>query len=166
MINNCKVVNLVKAQNVTTPKWREVNLDEEARFVDFTELDESLDDATFRKRHELHELKERYHTLFKKLEKEKKDKLKLKQQDGAQLNDENNNSTGNKDKNLDDLCLEEFKKLVQKLEAEQNKRSQHHQNGLLSTSLPASLLSAHLDRKYDGLSRQQQQQIESLDRKE
>lgn len=71
MINNCKIVNIVRIQNVPTPKWRELVI--EPGSTEDINSAEPLDDETLAKRHEIHELKERYHVLYKKLEKQNKD---------------------------------------------------------------------------------------------
>ena len=116
-----------------------------------TQEAQPMDDETFSKRHELYELKERYATLFKKLEKEKKEKLKLQQ---LSTNTESEAATSPSlastlnSKNLESLCLEEFKQLVAKLEQERDKRMIGGTSSgcqFLSASMPGSVLSAHLN---------------------
>ncbi len=108
-------VNINK--EILTPKWRII---EEVEDTDEDEDDdggggsvnrkELLNDDYFIKLHELPELKERYYTIFKKLEKEKK----------ALLNKQDHQLIPTS--KLEDLCLEEFKSLVNKLENEHKRK--------------------------------------------
>lgn len=99
---NCKIINFVKPQNVATPKWREV-LIEPFRCIE--NLIEKFDDLVYDNRHELAELKERYHVLHKKLKKQNKNKF---------------DST--KSKSFEDFCQEKFKILVAKIKNDENQK--------------------------------------------
>jgi hypothetical protein len=104
-------VNINK--EILTPKWRIIEEDtddddDDCGGVNRKEL--LLTDDYFIKLHELPELKERYYTIFKKLEKEKK----------ALLNKQDHQLIPTS--KLEDLCLEEFKLLVNKLENEHKRK--------------------------------------------
>ena len=150
MMNNS--ISGVKAQNVATPKWR---LESSSSFtkLDDNEIDtnvECLNEEEFVKRHELYELKERYATLYKKLEKEKQEKSKLQQHSTNSIenvshtnNNNNNNDEINKsNKNPD---LEQFMKLVHIIESNEMDKRALQQVSQLSASLPASVLSLYMN---------------------
>jgi hypothetical protein len=141
-------ISSVKTQNVATPKWRESTQDAAATCVEHNETPvEILDDEEFVKRHEFYELKERYSTLYKKLEREKQEKGKLQQHSTNLIENSSNNNNNNEankpsSKNTD---LEQFKKLVHLLESDKVDKRLLHQVSQLSASLPASVLSLYLN---------------------
>jgi hypothetical protein len=132
-------ISSVKTQNVATPKWRESNLEADTCVEHNETSNEILDDEEFTKRHEFYELKERYATLYKKLEREKQEKGKL-QQHSTNLIEANKPTSKNAD-------LEQFKKLVLLLESDKRDKRLLHQVSQLSASLPSSVLSLYLNGK-------------------
>ena len=126
-------ISSVRAQHVATPKWRITDpleqRDDDSDASDDQHNHEDVRAETYVDRHELYELKERYATLYKKLEKESKEKLKLQQ-----------HSANSSDQKKPDL--EQFRTLVLALESD--KRMLHHVCQL-SASLPASLLAKYMD---------------------
>ena len=117
--NNQSKIDVLLNKEITTPKWRVVAADAECE-ADDAEVEDLSDDG-FMKRHEVHELKERYYTIFKKLEKEEKKKLKQQQQQQL-INAQPLTPPPTIKSKLEDLCLDEFKILVNKLETEHKRK--------------------------------------------
>ncbi len=151
MMNNS--ISGVKAQNVATPKWRLESSSSSFTTLEDIEIDtdvECLNEEEFVKRHEIYELKERYATLYKKLEKEKQEKIKLQQHSTNLI--ENVSNTNNNNNNSDEINksnknpdLEQFKKLVHIIESNEMDKRALQQVSQLSASLPASILSLYMN---------------------
>jgi hypothetical protein len=124
-----------KSLDIPTPKWRQLahNQQNQLQINKYDLNYEDTDDVSYLRRHELCELKEKYNLIYKKkIEKDKKLKLKNNQQQQQQqqqeqshdINNNNNNTSGlitpceSSLQQSDDLCLEEFKILVKKFEDE------------------------------------------------
>ena len=149
MMNNS--ISGVKAQNVATPKWRIESSSSSFTTLEDNEIEtdvECLNEEEFVKRHEIYELKERYATLYKKLEKEKQEKSKLQQhstnliENVSHTNNNNNDEINKSNKSPD---LEQFKKLVHIIESNEMDKRALQQVSQLSTSLPASVLSLYMN---------------------
>jgi hypothetical protein len=139
-------IAFIQKQDIQTPSWRasDICLANEQVPNDLDKIEDLTDDY-YRKLHELNELKERYYTVFKKLEKEK---IKKQANDPA-LQDA---STSARER-LSSLCLDEFKNLVNKLENEHNRRKLNgqykHFNNFINQSLSASTSNSLLMFKRD-----------------
>ena len=131
--------DLLVNKEILTPKWR-ITKNKEKNEVEFRSENEDLSDESFLRRHELHEFKERYYTIFKKLEKEKKALLKQQRKDVVKLM-----PTPTIRSKLEDLCLEEFKSLVNKLEAEHKRKTNGQFNNIQLISNNSSYLNSYLN---------------------
>ena len=142
--NSSNVVVLNK--EILTPKWRIIINNKEEEEGEILTGDHD-DDDYFIKLHELPELKERYYTIFKKLEKEKKAFLnKIKQKDCIHTAEDQQLIPTSK---LEDLCLEEFKLLVNKLENEHKKKKLLLNGGYcLNDIIPSTHQAAALTEEY------------------
>lgn len=125
---NGKVIDVIKPIDVKTPKWREIKL-EPCFDLDSIEDEELIGgDETFVKRHELYELKERYHQLYKKIVCSKD--MNEQQIDANDHTKRRRRSTSfslmtntiNINDTLKKSCLEKLKDLVQKLERQHNSK--------------------------------------------
>jgi hypothetical protein len=153
---NGKVIDTIKPIDVKTPKWREIKLE---TCVD-SDSNELVDDEIFIKRHELYELKERYHQLYKKIvcSKDVNEKVDVndhtkRRRRSASIslapNTANLNDTSKKN------SLEKLKDLVQKLEKQHNtKKSNNSLNTIKDntkvTSASSIMLNTNFDDNYNG----------------
>jgi hypothetical protein len=126
---NMSKLAFVARQEIQTPSWRENDVDDDQVLLDDSDGIEELGDDYYRKLHEFNELKERYYTVFKKLEKEKIKQQQRREQQQQQQQQQGSNDPALHETNttaarerLSNLCLDEFKNLVNKLENEHNKR--------------------------------------------
>jgi hypothetical protein len=135
--NNCKIdQNLIRPVNVKVPKWRinDFNENFDQKEVRITE---DLSDETFMKRHELAELRERYHVICKNIEmKRKNDTNKISTNNSAYTTF--NRELFDKENNIESLNLDEFKLLVQRLESDCQRKRLISCSIALSKSLPAN----------------------------
>jgi hypothetical protein len=149
--------SVVRASNVPTPRWRELNID--GLPANYAEI-EDLDDATFAKRHELAELRERYHMVFKRLERQRNlsgsqhnlTTTAVSSSSSLLLNKRQELTTREafeREHQIEKLSLMEFKRLVLRLESEHNQQLRRRYNSgscattsasILSSSMPASVL--------------------------
>ncbi len=136
--------NLLRPSHVPTPKWRTLVID--GLPENYEEI-EDLDDATFAKRHELAELKERYHMVFKRIERQRTNSATgsatsvAATQSGLLKRQELTREAFEREHQIDKMSLMEFKRLVLRLESEHNhQRRRFNSSSLLCNSMPESVL--------------------------
>ena len=114
MISNSLQIDssILKPINVPVPKWREAPVEPLSR-DDILIIQEDLSDDTFVKRHELAELNERYNSVCKYIENKQK-----QYKHSASFSRE----WFDKENNLDSLSVDEFKRLISRLESECKQR--------------------------------------------
>ena len=139
--------SLLRRAHVPTPKWRECCVE---GLPEFEQEIEDLEDATFAKRHELAELRERYQMVFKRLERTTACVATASSAAAAAHHSLNptlaSREAVEREHDLAAMSLMEFKRLVLRLESEHNPHrrrltssSCHNNNSsMLASSAPSA----------------------------